>query len=544
MDGDGEPHVLDFGLAKAMAHEGWDGARMELTIDGRVSGTPAYMAPEQAAGRSEEIGPRSDVYSLGVILFRLLTDRYPHDLSGSPVEVLRRVMEQEVRRPREVSREIDRELEALLLRSMARAPMDRYPSAGALAQDIGSYLSGGVMTARPPGRLYAATAWLKRHSVGLSVAALLVALLAVRGAGLLQGAELGAYDAFLGLRPGAEPAAPIAIVGISEDDIRRLGHYPITDREMAELLQVLIEAGARAIGVDIYRDIEVPPGRPALNRVLRENEQVCAVMQFGGRDGGIDPPPVLAGSARVGFADQAVDPDGVVRRGLLFMNDAEATYQSLGLCVACTFLRGEGIAPAPDPEAPEHMQLGRTTFRPIEPDDGPYTGADAGGYQFLLDYRGPKSFPTFSLTEALQGRLGDGAVRDAVVLVGVTAESVKDYISIPGRPEIYGVEMQAICVDQLLRSALRGDGPMRGVPEWAEVLWVVAATLASGLIAFRMRSRPSFLAAGAAGLALLALVAYALFVAGWWVPVLPPAVGWAGAWMLAGPYRPLQRRFA
>jgi len=142
---DGQPRVLDFGLAKGFLDK--DLASPLLT-EGETTGTPAYMAPEQAAGRADQIDTRSDVYALGVLLFRLLTGKPPHDLSGTRYEVLRRIAEDEVRRPREMTKSIDGELEALILKALARDPNERYPSAGALAQDIENYLAREPLTAR------------------------------------------------------------------------------------------------------------------------------------------------------------------------------------------------------------------------------------------------------------------------------------------------------------------------------------------------------------------------------------------------------------
>jgi hypothetical protein len=148
---DGQPHVLDFGLAKGLL-EG--DSVLTLSSQGEPAGTPAYMSPEQAAGRSEEVDTRTDVYSLGVVLYRLLTGQSPHDLSGTHYEVLRRIAENEVKRPREVTKDLDPEIEALLLTALAHDPKERYPYAGGLAQDIENYLTGEPLIARPATTMY------------------------------------------------------------------------------------------------------------------------------------------------------------------------------------------------------------------------------------------------------------------------------------------------------------------------------------------------------------------------------------------------------
>jgi hypothetical protein len=184
---DGQPHVLDFGLAKALLVEK---PGMTISLEGDVAGTPAYMSPEQAAGKVDQIDTRSDVYSLGVILYHLLMRTFPHDLSGRQYEVLKRLAEEEPRRPREVSRKIDKELEALLLKTLAHEAEARYASAGDLAKDIANYLSGEPVDAQAPTMAYFLWKRLRKHRlpVALGVGAL-VALLSMV---LVSGIKLAA----------------------------------------------------------------------------------------------------------------------------------------------------------------------------------------------------------------------------------------------------------------------------------------------------------------------------------------------------------------
>ena len=144
---DGQPHVLEFGLAKAIL-ERW--LRMMLDF-WDIGDTSAYMSPEQAAGKTDELDTRSDVYSLGLILYRLLTGGFPQNPSGTPVEVVQRIAEDEIRRPRQIDKGMDRELEALLLKALSRRPSDRYSSAGNLATDIGKYLTGEPLSTHDAG---------------------------------------------------------------------------------------------------------------------------------------------------------------------------------------------------------------------------------------------------------------------------------------------------------------------------------------------------------------------------------------------------------
>jgi tRNA A-37 threonylcarbamoyl transferase component Bud32 len=161
---DGTPKLTDFGLAKRL-----DGPQGQ-TQSGAVIGTPPYVSPEQAAGRTREIGPHSDTYSLGAILYELLTGRPPFR-GETQAETLRQVIEEEPERPREVFPGVDRGLEAICLRCLEKAPERRYGSARALADDLERWRQGR----RPlPLRLsYRVGRMLRRHAVAFTIGFLL-----------------------------------------------------------------------------------------------------------------------------------------------------------------------------------------------------------------------------------------------------------------------------------------------------------------------------------------------------------------------------------
>ncbi len=170
---DAYPKVSDFGLAKRMD------ADSELTRTGQVMGTPNYMPPEQARGEHEQIGPTSDVYALGAVLYATLTGTAPFQ-AASPLITLRHVLSQDPVPPRQHNPAIPKDLETICLKCLEKEPQKRYGSAQLLAEDLGRYLAGEPITARPVGTWERMWRWCRRNpatAVALGVGMLAVVIL-------------------------------------------------------------------------------------------------------------------------------------------------------------------------------------------------------------------------------------------------------------------------------------------------------------------------------------------------------------------------------
>jgi serine/threonine protein kinase len=173
------PKITDFGLAR------WLTSSNDQTASGEVLGTPAYMAPEQAAGRLEQLAPATDVYALGAILYESLTGQVAF-CGRTPLETLEQVKTQEPTAPRRLRRDVPRDLEAICLKCLEKEPARRYASAAALADDLKRWLAGEPTLARPDGwpRRVRRVLWRERNKVAV------VLTVALTGAAVLAAVAL------------------------------------------------------------------------------------------------------------------------------------------------------------------------------------------------------------------------------------------------------------------------------------------------------------------------------------------------------------------
>ncbi len=351
--------------------------------------------------------------------------------------------------------------------------------------------------------------------------------------GLWTRGDSAIYDWLIWSRESKPWETEVVVVRIRESDLEQYG-FPINDATLSIAIQSLAKAGVRTIAIDLFRPVPVPPGSEELEARLSAN-RVILIRQLPRTDSESDGAPSYMGPERLGFADLPLDRDGLVRRSLLIAwDESEQPHLSLGLVAALDFLGSEGIGLNPDPASSGGVLIGGHPMPAFGADFGGYVGVDDRGYQILLDHlRRYEEWPFVTFSEVVEGGPRVDMLRDKIVLLGTTASSVKDEFDTPftrmnGRA-VYGVELHAQVIDQLIRTARGVTEPIRSFPEMAESLIVILASLLGGAIALGIRqSVAQLLGLLAAGL-LAGLGVLFAFYQGYWIPLLPPAIALVSA---------------
>ena len=381
------------------------------------------------------------------------------------------------------------------------------------------------------------------RGVWITTPCVLMFVILLRLTGILQSWEWAKFDFYMSHRPLPPVDQRIVIVGIEETDLNELGQGLIPDAVYAQLLEKLKAMDPRAIGLDIYRDLPVPPGHEKLVKVFQSTPNLIGIQKVVGDDKqqGVDPPPVLKEKGQVGSNDIVIDADNRVRRSLIYLEDKnQETVYSFGLYLALLYLQKEGIE-TEIIEGTNNWRLGNQVFLPFKPNDGGYIRADAGGHQLLINYRGPTNyFQTVSLRDILEDRVGKDWGRDRIILIGKVGESFNDLFYTPYSSKLLalpqpmaGVEVQANFISQIISAALGERSLIKTWPEYLEWLWIflwsgVGATITwqrhnktgnfFSLTVFRKLCLATFFLFG---------ITYGAFIGQWWLPVVPPLLAMA-----------------
>jgi diguanylate cyclase (GGDEF)-like protein len=351
-------------------------------------------------------------------------------------------------------------------------------------------------------------------------------VLATRYMGGLQFLELLAFDQMVRLVAHSKPDDRLLVVAITEADIENLKQWPISDQILAQALKNLQQHEPKVIGLDLYRNIPIPPGGNELLEELRL-PNVISIYELGGV--GAEGVPSVRGVSpkQIGFNDLLLDPDGIIRRNLMYAYEGEKKYYSFSLQLSLKYLAEKNIS---FQATSDGLQLGKISFPALNNHSGGYYNLDNAGYQVLVSYRSMDVARQVTLTQVLRGEINPMWVKDKVVLIGTTAPSLKDIFFTPynagqsAKPRTPGIFLHAQFVSQILNTVLDGKSLIWFWSEWQEALWIFLWALIGGVLACRLR-HPLFLGVvGIVSWVSLYGFCFYIFLQGGWIPFLPASL--------------------
>jgi CHASE2 domain-containing sensor protein len=398
--------------------------------------------------------------------------------------------------------------------------------------------------------------WLKNVGRPVIFTSLLLtaAVVGARQLGLLQGMELFAYDHLIRVQPQEAEDDRLLIVGISDSDLQLLKEWPISDRTLAQLLAQLETYQPRVIGLDVTRDIPIPPGRDELLQQLQTQDNIITVCKASSsEDPGTPPPPEVSPTA-VGLSDLLIDSGGVLRRSLIYMEpppppagtqishfcnqpvDADNnpnTIPTLSLRLVMNYLSDEGIELGFGETG--EIVLGTAPIKRLLSGMAGYYKIDTNGYQILLRYRAADPLARqVSLMDVLQGRVPPEWIQDRIVLIGYTTPQFKDEFYTPysgsqtDHQKMPGVFIHAQAVSQLLSAVLDGRSLIWSWSELLEIGWIWSWSLVGGILAWYLRRPLRFVLVLGVSVVTVYGVSWLLFTQGGWIPLVPAAIALMG----------------
>lgn len=365
---------------------------------------------------------------------------------------------------------------------------------------------------------------------GLITFSLSLGVLGLREMGAFKEVELWVYDSLMRSQLTEAPDRRVVIVEISEADIQKLRMqkvpWPFSDRLFAKLINQISAAKPAVIGIDKYLDIPVYEGRQELVDAIKKAGNVVNVKLTAIAEGqvGVDPASDLEKISRYGYANLITDKGVFVRRASVVGDSGSFAFE-----IANLYLQKLHNKQIEFNSAAIQFKAGQQIIPRITANYGAYRKEDDSGYQMLIRYRGKsRAFERIRATDVMDGIVDAEKLRDRVVLIGVTAESLKDSFPTPVSVDdevMYGVEIHANIVSQLISSTL---DDRKFIQVWSsdlENIWILVWAIAGGAIA-------AFIAHVGKNIGLLGLCAgglvwasYFAFGQALWIPLFPALLG-------------------
>ncbi len=367
--------------------------------------------------------------------------------------------------------------------------------------------------------------WLKDHliPIGSGITVTTIVLIG-KLLGIWQNWELNLLDFGFAHSPPEKVDDRIVIIGIDEADIRAVG-YPIPDGVLATVITKLQTYQPKAIGVDIFRDLPVPPGTAALEQIFATTPHLIGIEKsvLPEPENPIVRPPYGLPADQIGFADILIDPDGKIRRALLSAPGIEGGYRfAFSTRLALAYLQD---LPLTNGLKDQHaFRIGNKELTRFQSNTGGYVNADSGGNQILINWRRGIKFRRFSLQQFQKQQFDPQTFQGKIVIIGYTAPfSAKDtFFAL--NTEIFGVEYHAHTISQII-SYVKNDRPfLQTIPPVLEYVFLFLWSSASIFWSLTCPSPWSMYSGLGLGVFVLLALNYGLLIVHWWLPIVPTLI--------------------
>jgi len=367
--------------------------------------------------------------------------------------------------------------------------------------------------------------WLKEHliPIGSGITVTTIVLIG-KLLGIWQNWELNLLDFGFAHSPPEKVDDRIVIIGIDEADIRAVG-YPIPDGVLAAVITKLQTYQPKAIGVDIFRDLPVPPGTATLEQIFATTPHLIGIEKsvLPEPDNPIVRPPYGLPADQIGFADILIDPDGKIRRALLSAPGIEGGYRfAFSTRLALAYLQD---LPLTNGLKDQHaFRIGNKELTRFQSNTGGYVNADSGGNQILINWRRGVKFRRFSLQQFQKQQFDPQTFQGKIVIIGYTAPfSAKDtFFALD--TEIFGAEYHAHTISQII-SYVKNDRPfLQTFPPVLEYVFLFLWSSASIFWSLTCPSPWSMYSGLGLGVVVLLALNYGLLIVHWWLPIVPTLI--------------------